>query len=65
MKTPVAVCENDSCEKVIHDSERVWQKGSELFCSGKCLIESFGSPVEPLKLQVLREKHITKQSSGY
>lgn len=43
MKTPVAVCENDNCEKVIHEGDNVWHKGSELYCSGKCLIQSFGS----------------------
>ncbi len=43
---PVAVCENDRCEKTIFKGEEAWHKGHELYCSGKCLIESFGSPVE-------------------
>lgn len=46
MNTPVAVCENDRCEKTIFIGQKVWRKGSELYCSGKCLIESFGSPVK-------------------
>ncbi|MEK3974721.1 hypothetical protein [Psychrobacillus sp. FSL K6-1267] len=54
MQSPVAVCENESCEKVIHKGDEVWHKGSELFCSGKCLIESFG----PQKQTILHEKQI-------
>lgn len=34
MKTPAAVCENDSCEKVIHGGKRVKYKGTELYCPG-------------------------------
>lgn len=42
MKTPVAACENNRCEKAIHKGEQVWHKGSEMYCSGKCLFQSFG-----------------------
>lgn len=35
MQIPVAVCENESCEKVIHKSDEVWHKGTEMYCSGK------------------------------
>jgi len=42
MKTPVAACENIQCEKAIHKGEQVWRKGSEMYCSGKCLFQSFG-----------------------
>lgn len=54
MKTPVAVCENESCEKVIRYGDKVWHKGSEIYCSGLCLIESFG----PQEQTILRKKHI-------
>lgn len=57
MKTPVAACENIVCEKVIYKGDRVWHKGSELYCSGKCLIESFEGPV---KQDLLREKHVAR-----
>lgn len=53
---PVAVCENESCEKVIHKGDEVWYKGSELFCSGKCLFRSFGH----IKQTILGEKHIVR-----
>lgn len=54
MKSPVAVCEKESCEKVIHKGDEVWHKGSELYCSGKCLFQSFGH----VKQTFLREEHI-------
>ncbi|GGA31316.1 hypothetical protein GCM10011384_21000 [Psychrobacillus lasiicapitis] len=54
MKVIVAVCENDRCEMVIHKGDRVWNKGSELYCSGKCLFESFGH----VKQTVLCEKQV-------
>lgn len=43
MKTPVAVCDNNGCEKVIYKGERIWYKGNEFYCTGKCLIQSFGN----------------------
>ncbi|MDI2588078.1 hypothetical protein OR571_13370 [Psychrobacillus sp. NEAU-3TGS] len=54
MKTPVAVCESDRCEKVIKKGEEMWHKGSELYCSGKCLFDSFGH----VKQTILREKQV-------
>jgi len=54
MKTPVAACENNSCEKAIHKGDEVWCKGSEMYCSGKCLFQSFGH----VKQTILHEKHI-------
>lgn len=31
----------DQCDKSIHVGEKMWMKGSECYCTGKCLIESF------------------------
>jgi hypothetical protein len=42
MKTPVAACENQRCEKAIHKGDQIWRKGFEMYCSGKCLFQSFG-----------------------
>lgn len=38
MKTPVAACENNQCEKAINKGDQVWRKGSEIYCSGKLSI---------------------------
>lgn len=54
MITPVAACENIQCEKAIHTGEKVWRKGSEMYCSGKCLFQSLGH----VKQTILSEKHI-------
>jgi len=37
----IDVCANEKCEQPISKGDLVWKKGDELYCKGKCLIESF------------------------
>lgn len=39
MREPVVACK--TCDKVIWTGDKMWMKGSERYCCGKCLIKSF------------------------
>ena len=43
---PISICSNPSCEELIYKGEQVWKKGNDLYCQGKCLIDSFKTEEE-------------------
>lgn len=60
----VGICEH--CEKPIFKGDRVWFKGSDLYCHSLCLIASFSVSAKAVHQRVvenepLREKAIEKQ----
>lgn len=60
MSNPVIICSNPECESIIWKGQRVWHKGSDLYCGSECLIESFQVKREK---KVIREKVIPKKST--
>lgn len=58
MSKPITVCANPKCESVIRKGQRVWHRGTDLYCHSKCLMTSFGVPYEK---PVLREKEVLKE----
>lgn len=55
MSKAITVCANPDCESAIRKGQRVWYRGSDLYCHSKCLMTSFGS-----RKPLLREKEILK-----
>ncbi|PLR93227.1 hypothetical protein [Bacillus sp. T33-2] len=37
---PISICTNSNCENPIYKGDHVWQKGSDLYCQLKCLVDS-------------------------
>jgi hypothetical protein len=45
---PINVCANPDCEKAIYKGNKVWKKGSDLYCHIKCLADSLENKEEEI-----------------